>query len=131
MNEQLSPRISHTKSYVVSSIAIIVLAILMASNFLTLGLESNVISILWGTLVIVVITMIIQTLSIERNYAEYLTQLHNNKERLANEIKHRLWAEKTTSENKTRLQIIDENFPVMLAYFELTQKFSDQICATK
>lgn len=122
MNEQLSPSISHIKSYVVSSIAIIVLAILIASNFLTLGLESSVINILWGTLVIVVITMIIQTLSIERNYAEYLTQLNNNKERLANEIKHRLWAEKTTSENKTRLQIIDENFPVMLAYFNSKQQ---------
>ena len=71
MNEQLSPSISHIKSYVVSSIAIIVLAILIASNFLTLGLGSSVINILWGTLVIVVITMIIQTLSIERNYAEY------------------------------------------------------------
>ena len=122
MSEQLSPRISHIKSYTVASIAIIVLAILIASNFLTLGLESSLINILWATLVIVVITMIIQTLSTERNYAEYLTQLNNNKERLANEIKHRLWAEKTTSENKTRLQIVDENFPVMLAYFNSKQQ---------
>ena len=67
MSEQLSPRISHIKSYTVASIAIIVLAILIASNFLTLGLESSLINILWATLVIVVITMIIQTLSTERN----------------------------------------------------------------
>ncbi len=122
MNEQLSPRINHIKSYTVASIAIIVLAILIASNFLALGLEPSLINILWGTLAVVVIIMVIQTLSTERNYAEYLTQLNNNKERLANEIKHRLWAEKTTSENKTRLQIIDENFPVMLAYFNNKQQ---------
>ncbi len=122
MNEQLSPRNSQIKSYTVASIAIIVLAILIASNFLTLEVEPGLINLLWGALVIVMITMIIQTFSTERNYAVYLNQLNNNKERLANEIKHRLWAEKTTSENKNRLQIIDENFPVMLAYFNSKQQ---------
>lgn len=122
MNEQIFPRNSHIRTYAIAFIAIVALGLLMATNFLSLSLESILINILWGTLAIVVITMIIQSLNTERSYAEHLTQLNNNKERLANEIKYRLWAEKTSSENKIRLQVVDENFPVMLAYFNSKQQ---------
>ncbi len=72
---------------------------------------------LWVCLVLVQIVIIIQQARTEKNIKDQENQLVITKERLANEIKHRLWAEKVASESKIKSLFIDENIPVMLAYF--------------
>ena len=62
-------------------------------------------------------TILMQVVSRERSIKSYSDQMLVSKERLANEIKHRLWAEKTASESKVKSLFIDENIPIMLAYF--------------
>lgn len=64
-----------------------------------------------------ILFMITQIAHAEKTFSKQFAQLAAQKERLSSEIKHRIWAEKTSSENKAKLQIVDENFPVMLAYF--------------
>jgi len=72
---------------------------------------------LWVFLIIAQIAIIIQQTRAEKNIKNHENQLVITKERLTNEIKHRLWAEKVASENKIKSLFIDENIPVMLAYF--------------
>lgn len=71
----------------------------------------------WLSLILALLITIIQIVRTEKNIRSYMDQLLVSKERLANEIKHRLWAEKTASETKVKSLFIDENIPVMLAYF--------------
>ena len=66
--------------------------------------------------------MLVQLTHATKEARNYYEQLTAGKERLTNEIKHRLWAEKTTAESKAKSQFIDENIPVMLAYFNAEQR---------
>ncbi len=96
---------------------------------ITYGLIQSVIQVdplwqmlLWGVTVVALLVIIGQIVGAEKSLNAQAEQLFTSKDRLANEIKHRFWAEKTISEGKVRLQFVDENIPVMLAYFNLDQR---------
>ncbi|CAE6491386.1 Diguanylate phosphodiesterase [Nitrosomonas nitrosa] len=118
----MSPKFNGVKSYFAACIAIAITGTLIAADFFTLELAPLVIGVLWVMLLAAITAMIVQITHAEKALAKHMAQFAANKERLANEIKYRLWAEKTSSENKSRLQIVDENFPVMLAYFNTEQQ---------
>lgn len=122
MSAQISLKFSGIKPYLTASLAVAVTGSLIAANYFMLGLEPQIINILWIILIVTLFAMIAQITRTEKAFAKHLALFIANKERLTNEIKYRLWAEKTFSENKTRLQIVDENFPVMLAYFNTEQQ---------
>lgn len=122
MSAQISSRFNEIKPYFSAGIALVTVGSLTAINYFGLELASQVTDILWIILVTAIFVLIAQITHSEKNVAKHLALFTANKERLASEIKYRLWAEKTSSENKARLQIIDENFPVMLAYFNTEQQ---------
>lgn len=122
MSAQISSKFNGTKPYLFASIAIVAAGLLTAANYFMLELAPRVVDILWVVLIAAIFTLLMQITHSEKAVAKHLALFAANKERLASEIKYRLWAEKTSSENKTRLQIIDENFPVMLAYFNIEQQ---------
>ncbi|MDH5551938.1 MAG: EAL domain-containing protein [Nitrosomonas sp.] len=95
--------------------------LIIAIHFID-GVELEWIAGLWGTLIISIFIMISQIAQASSQITSNTKQLTTSKERLANEIKHRLWAEKSTSESKIRLQVVDENFPTLLAYFNVEQR---------
>lgn len=108
-----------TKPYIAIALALIAAIILAVSSFfpaeLVFPLYGSV--ALWLLLIFAILITIVQVSHAEKNITNCSDQLQISKERLGNEIKHRLWAEKTASENKIKSQFIDENMPVMLAYF--------------
>lgn len=105
------------KPYLAVYFSLVIAVVLMILANSANEIPSHWTMALWGCLVLAILITIGQTMTIVKSIRNYSEQLLANKERLANEIKHRLWAEKTTSENKVKSQIIDENIPVMLAYF--------------
>lgn len=113
---------SAIKPYITACITVLVIALLIIATHLINGIDLQWIASLWGILIISAFIMISQIAQATRQILNQEKQLDAGKERLANEIKHRLWAEKTASESKIRLQIIDENFPVLLAYFNVEQR---------
>ncbi|MDV6344171.1 EAL domain-containing protein [Nitrosomonas sp. Is37] len=121
MKTQVFSKFNVVKFYLVASIAIATTGSLTAINYFIIELEPQIINILWIILIITIFAMIIQITRAEKSLAKHQIIFRTHKERLTNEIKYRLRAEKTSSEHKTRLQIIDENFPVMLAYFNTEQ----------
>jgi len=117
------------KTYLIGFIALSIAATLMVTTLLIDSLPIEIDSLpfhlnaaLWCGLLLTILGMIGQISSAEKNVRNYSSQLFASKERLTNEIKHRLWAEKTSSENKVKSQYIDENIPVMLAYFNTDQR---------
>lgn len=110
------------KNYLIALLALIVTVTLIVTNYFVDDLSFHWNTELWVCLVLSIFGMIGQLVSAEKKLKVISTQLLANKERLTNEIKHRLWAEKTTSENKVKSQFIDENIPVMLAYFNTEQR---------
>lgn len=122
MNAQITSRFNEIKPYFSAGIAIMAVVSLTAANYFMLELASHAVDILWVILVAAIFVLVAQITHSEKSVAKHLALFTANKERLASEIKYRLWAEKTSSENKARLQIIDENFPVMLAYFNTEQQ---------
>lgn len=117
MSTYIGSRINTIKPYLSACIAMAAAGLLILMKHLKLTVEPQIETLLWVTLILTLCTTILQIARTEKDFSKYLAQLGSQKERLANEIKYRLWAEKTSTENKTKLQIIDENFPVMLAYF--------------
>lgn len=117
MSTHIGSRINTIKPFLSVIIAMAVAGSLILLENLKLTAEPQIETILWATLILTLCTTILQIARAEKDFSRYLAQLGSQRERLANEIKYRLWAEKTSAENKTKLQIIDENFPVMLAYF--------------
>lgn len=107
------------KPYLAICITLILAITLIADTFFTsqTALPFHWSAVLWLSLIFTILLTIIQIIHSERNIKNYSNQLLVSKERLGNEIKHRLWAEKTASESKIKSQFIDENIPVMLAYF--------------
>lgn len=116
---QKTSLISRCKPYAAAFLSLILAMILAAGAFLPaeIALPFPGEEILWSLLIIAIISVIAQITRTEKDIKIYSEQLQVSKERLGNEIKHRLWAEKTASENKIKAQFIDENIPVMLAYF--------------
>lgn len=107
------------KPYLAICIALILTITLIADTFIAnqTKLPFHWSAVIWFSLILTILLTIIQITDSERNIKNYSNQLLISKERLGNEIKHRLWAEKTASESKIKSQFIDENIPVMLAYF--------------
>lgn len=110
------------KLYLTASVALTALILLVAAIYFISEASQQLIWGLWGTLITTIIVMIGQIAHASNKNKNIMTQLLATKERLANEIKHRLWAEKTTSESKIQSQLIDENFPVLFAYFTTAQR---------
>jgi len=117
MSTYIGSRINTIKPFLSAIIAMAAAGLLILMGYLKLTAEPQIETILWATLILTLCTTILQIARAEKDFSRYLAQLGSQRERLANEIKYRIWAEKTSAENKTKLQIIDENFPVMLAYF--------------
>jgi len=107
------------KPYLAACIALILAIALIADTYFVSEIALHWSAVLWLCLIFVILLIIIQIARTEKDIKSYSDQLLVSKERLANEIKHRLWAEKTTSESKVKSQFIDENIPVMLAYFNI------------
>ncbi len=110
------------KPYLAITLAIVVTALLVAEYFLNIKMAPELIMGLWGTLVITNFILIGQIILVTKKINESTKQLVTSKERLINEIKHRHWAEKTTSESRVRLQVVDENLPILFAYFNVSQR---------
>lgn len=116
---QKTALLNRVKSYLAACIALILVIVLIASTYFISGIALYWSAVLWLCLIFVILLIIIQIARTEKNIKGYSDQLLVNKEKLANEIKHRLWSEKTASESKVKLQFIDKNIPVMLAYFNI------------
>lgn len=110
------------KSYLPIAVVMFVACLLTAQYNAVFSIGSHIVTGLWIILITAILTTIIQIIYIEKIFSKQLTQLSHQKERLGNEIKYRIWAEKTSSENKAKLQIVDENFPILLAYFSSEQR---------
>lgn len=121
--------LNNVKPYLTICISLILLLIIIADAYVTNELPPHWQTALWFSLLFTILIAIIQLAQTEKNSRSLSNQLNVTKERLGNEIKHRLWAEKTASENKIKSQFIDENFPVMLAYFntELRCRYHNRI----
>ncbi len=113
---------SAIKPYITAILAVLAIALLVIAIHFIAGIDKEWIASLWGTLIISIFIMISQIAQANSQINTLAKQLITSKERLSNEIKHRLWAEKTTSESKMRLQVFDENFPTLLAYFNVEQR---------
>ena len=106
------------KPYLAIFTALVLAIIVSTADILFPGMLGEIEQLtLKGCLIVVVLISLMQIVRIEKDSKSITGQLAATKERLGNEIKHRLWAEKTASEIKIKSQIIDENIPVMLAYF--------------
>ena len=114
--------VNFIKPYLSASFAISALILLVAAIYFLSETAQHWIVSLWGILFIAIFVMLGQIAHTTKKNTNITTQLATNKERLSNEIKHRLWAEKTISENKIESQFIDESFPVLLAYFNASQR---------
>ena len=114
--------INTIKPYFSASVALLLAMFILLNNLFFNDAVPYWVAMLWICLFSVILIMLGQFIHINKEIKSYSEQLISSKERLANEIKHRLWAEKTTAESKTRSQYIDENIPVMLAYFNTEQR---------
>ena len=114
---------NNVKPYLAVCIALILAIVLLADSYFFNEIPSHFLATLWFSLIFSILIAMIQIAGSEKNHRSISDQLLVSKERLGNEIKHRLWAEKTASESKIKSQFVDENIPVMLAYFN-----SDQRC---
>ncbi|HBV20886.1 MAG TPA: diguanylate phosphodiesterase [Nitrosomonas sp.] len=113
----------HTiKPFISAGVALFLATILIIVDFYLNDIAIFWIAVLWIFLFSAILVMLGQFIHAEKEIQNYSSQLTANKERLTNEIKHRLWAEKTTAETKAKSQIIDENIPVLLAYFNTEQR---------
>ena len=114
------------KTYLVAFIALSVTVTLMTTTLFISSLPIESLSFhlnaaLWCSLFLTILAMMGQLASAEINIKNYYSQILTCKERFAIEIKRRRLAEKTASKNKV-IQYIDEDIPVMLAYFNTDQR---------
>ena len=110
------------KNYLPACVAIILATSLLLNDIYFESLTAFWRVVLWTSLFSTLIVMLAQHVHASKEAKNYAEQLTAGKERLTNEIKHRLWAEKSTAESKARSQYVDENIPVMLAYFNAEQR---------
>jgi len=114
--------INSVKSYISASVALVLATFLLLVDLFFEDTASHWIIMVWIGLLSVILIMLGQLIHANKQIRNYSEQLTASKERLTNEIKHRLWAEKTTAESKVKSQYVDENIPVMLAYFNTEQR---------
>lgn len=114
---QKTSLLNNIKPFFAVCTALILTAVFIINIFFLGELPSHWSAILWFSLVLVLIIIIFQITRTQKSIQNYTDQLQVTKDRLTNEIKHRLWAEKKASESVIKSLIIDENIPVMLAYF--------------
>lgn len=107
------------KPYLSITAALLLIIALAADTYLLNILTPYLQMGTWSALVTSIVLVFAQIVRLERHIKNTTNQLLIVKERLTNEIKHRLWAEKAASESKVKSMIIDENIPIMLAYFNL------------
>jgi EAL domain-containing protein (putative c-di-GMP-specific phosphodiesterase class I)/PAS domain-containing protein len=126
---QKAVQMNSIKSYLPAGISFLLACSLIAITYFINGIEEHWSMILWGCLILFQVIVIYQIVSKEKTADNCFEQLSLTKERLTNEMKHRLWAEKNASESKVKSIYIDENFPVMLAYFntELRCRYHNRI----
>lgn len=103
------------KPYLAAFITLLLAMVSIADVFFLDALTELGQLALWISLTVAALISMLQIIRMEKEISNISEQLTTTKERLGNEIKHRLWAEKTVSETKIKSQIIDENIPVMLA----------------
>lgn len=120
MQKESSPKT--IKPYLAVCIALLAVVVQIVAAYGVIQIEFPWHILLWVVVVIALLVVFGQIFHAEKDNKIQAEQLFSSKERLANEIKHRFWAEKTISESKVRLQFVDENIPVMLAYFNLDQR---------
>lgn len=113
--------IFHTVGPYLAAIASIVTVALLVVVIYFTGSDLQWIAFLSGILVAAVIAMAIRTSHAELIIARHAAQLQATEEKLAQETKLHLWAEKAAATSKARLQLIDEKFPAMLAYIDAGQ----------
>ena len=104
-----------------TAIASIVTVVLLVAVIYFTDSDLQWIAFLSGVLVAAIVAMAIQTSHAELIAARHTAQLLATEEKLAQEIKLHLWAEKAATASKTRLQFIGEKFPAMLAYVDAEQ----------
>ncbi len=114
--------INTIKPYLSVCVALLSATFILLNDFFFDDTARYWVAMLWICLFSAVLVMLGQVVRINKAIKSYSEQLASSKERLANEIKHRLWAEKTTAESKVKSQYTDENIPVMLAYFNAEQR---------
>ena len=114
--------INSIKSYISASAALVFATFLLSIDLFFQDTASHWNVMLWIGLLSVILILLGQLIHANKQINNYSEQLMASKERLNNEIKHRLWAEKTTAESKIKSQYVDENIPVMLAYFNAEQR---------
>jgi EAL domain-containing protein (putative c-di-GMP-specific phosphodiesterase class I)/PAS domain-containing protein len=114
--------LSVVKSYAAAILTITVMALLVAEKYFFMADITPWTGALWGCLVVVLLTLNGQFIYIMRKSNKDEVQLAVAKERLLNEIKHRHWAEKSSSEGKEKLQFVEDNLPVLFAYFTTSQR---------
>ncbi len=107
------------RPYLAACTALILTIVLIIDTFFLSELALHWSVTLWLSLIFALMTIFIQVAHTEKSIKNYSNQLLISRERLSNEIKHRLWAEKKVSESKIKSLFIDENIPVMLAYFNV------------
>ncbi len=110
------------KPLISASAALLIATSLVIIEFYFDDIATMWVTMLWVLLFTTILFMFGQALHAEKEIYNHSSQSTANKERLSNEIKHRLWAEKTTAEVKAKSQIIDENIPLLLAYFNNDQR---------
>lgn len=116
---QKTSLLNNIKPFLAVCTALILTAVFIINLFIFDDLPPHWSAILWLSLVLVLIVIIFQITRTQKNIKNYTDQLQVTKDRLTNEIKHRLWAEKKASESVIKSLVIDENIPVMLAYFSV------------
>lgn len=114
--------INTIKPYISASLALLFATFLILIHLYFDEVDALWVATMWIGLLSAILVMLVQFIHVTKEMINYSEQLTASKERLTNEIKHRLWAEKTTAESKAKSQFIDENIPVMLAYFNADQR---------
>ena len=103
--------------YLTAIASIVTVVLLVAVIYFTRN-DLQWIAFLSGILVAAIVAMAIRTSHAELIVARHTTQLLATEEKLVQETKLHLWAEKAAAASKARLQLIGEKFPAMLAYVD-------------
>lgn len=108
------------RPYMTAIAAIAMVGLLIVAIYFT-RLDLQWVAFLCGILVAAILAMASRASHAEFIIARRSAQLFASKEKLTQEAKLRVWAEKAAAASKARLQFTDERFPAMLAYIDAEQ----------
>lgn len=108
---QKSVQMNSIKSYLPAGISFLLACSLIAITYFINGIEEHWSMILWGCLILFQAIVIYQIVSKEKTADNCFEQLSLTKERLTNEMKHRLWAEKMRLKAKLSPFTLMKTFP--------------------